>query len=181
MHTKGFVLWFTGLSGAGKTTVANLVEKRLRRYRTYVQRLEGDLIRLELCSDLGFSKKDRDENIRRAAFVARLLAENGVAVVCDFISPYEEARNKARASIENFIEIYVNCPIEVCIERDVKGLYAKALRGEISNFTGISDPYEAPKNPEVTLYTNKECPAESVDRVMQYLVKNGYLSTNCVF
>jgi len=143
---EGFVLWFTGLSGAGKTTLAKELEKELRRRgMRFVQRLDGDVVRQDLTRDLGFSKEDRDENIRRVTFVAELLSKNGVATTCSFISPYRKAREEARRRCHNFIEVYVECPLDTLIARDPKGLYKKALAGEITGFTGIDDPYEPPE------------------------------------
>ncbi len=173
---EGFVVWFTGLPASGKTTIAKAVEEELRRRGVpHVQRLDGDIVRQDLTRDLGFSKEDRDENIRRVAFVASLLAANGVAVLCAFVSPYREARRRARARCKNFVEVYCRAPLEVLIERDPKGLYKKALAGEIKNFTGIDDPYEEPENPEVICDTDKETVAESVAKVIQYLESRGLI------
>ncbi|MGC8834226.1 MAG: adenylyl-sulfate kinase, partial [Armatimonadota bacterium] len=144
MNNKGFTVWFTGLSGAGKTTISQLVAEEIRRRGRNVEILDGDVVRTHLSKGLGFSKEDRDTNIRRIAFVCKLLTRNGVAVIAAAISPYRDVREEARREIGNFVEVYVRCPLEVCIQRDVKGLYQKALRGEIPNFTGISDPYEEP-------------------------------------
>ena len=141
----------------------------------YVQRLDGDIVREDLTRDLGFSKKDRDENIRRVTFVAELLSKNGVATIVSFISPYHEARNKARQKCNNFIEVYVKCDRDTLIERDVKGLYKKAINGEISDFTGINDPYEEPRNPEITLDTSKESIQQSLDRIIAYLDDNDFV------
>jgi len=148
---KGFTLWFTGLSGSGKTTLARALEPELRRRGLKVERLDGDIVRQSLTRDLGFSKEDRDKNIERVTFVARLLTRNGVAVLCSFISPYIERRAKTRKEIGAFVECYVECPLDVLIERDVKGLYKKALAGEIENFSGVSDPYEPPPAPEIVV------------------------------
>src|SRR5688572_22683184 len=155
MH-KGFILWFTGLSGAGKSTLSeNLV--RIFRERGYrVELLDGDVVRTNLSKGLGFSKEDRDVNIRRIGWVCRLLSRNGVIAITAAISPYREVREEVRGSIENFVEVYVHCPIEVLADRDVKGLYKKALAGEILNFTGVSDPYEPPANPEIAVDSSKE-------------------------
>jgi len=141
---QGFTLWFTGLSGAGKTTVAVALEKELRARGVKVERLDGDTVRKSLTRDLGFSKEDRDKNIERVTFVAKLLSRNGVGVLASFISPYRATRAMVREETTNFIEVFVNAPLEVCADRDVKGLYAKAFAGEIPNFTGVSDPYEEP-------------------------------------
>jgi adenylyl-sulfate kinase len=143
-----------------------------------VERLDGDIVRRSLTSDLGFTKEDRDENIERVTFVAKLLTRNGVAVICSFISPYRERRAKTRKEIEEggtFIEAYVECPLEVCAERDVKGLYEQAFAGKIENFTGVSDPYESPENPEIVCRTADETIEESVARVLGYLEENGYI------
>lgn len=172
---KGFTLWFTGLPCSGKSAVADRVAEILRAHNLKVERLDGDVVRKSLCRDLGFSKKDRDENIRRVAFVAKLLTRNGVAVLTSFISPYREIRDEARREIGEFIEVYVKCPLEVCMSRDVKGMYKKAIRGEIKEFTGISDPYEEPVNPELVLETDRETLEESARKVLDYLKKSGYL------
>ncbi len=172
---KGFTLWFTGLPCSGKSVVADLVAGRLRDRGLRVERLDGDIVRQSLTRDLGFSRKDRDENIRRVTFVAKLLTRNGVAVLTSFISPYREIRAEARREIGAFIEVYAKCPLDVCIERDVKGMYKKAMRGEIKEFTGISDPYEEPLDPEILLETDKETPQESVEKVLKRLDNLGYL------
>ncbi len=172
---KGVALWFTGISGSGKTTVALEVEKRLREEGHYVQHLDGDVVRQHLTRDLGFSRKDRDENIRRISFVAALLTQNDIITLCCFISPYRAARQAARELIGEFVEIYVNAPLDVCEKRDVKGLYAQARAGKIPEFTGISDPYEPPENPEIELKTDTECVNESVQTVIQYLKVKGYI------
>lgn len=172
---KGFTLWFTGLPCSGKSAVADRVAEILREHNLKVERLDGDVVRKSLCRDLGFSKKDRDENIRRVAFVAKLLTRNGVAVLTSFISPYREIREEARKEIGDFIEVYVKCPIEVCMSRDVKGMYQKAIRGEIKEFTGISDPYEEPLHPELVLETDRETLEESARKVLDYLKKSGYI------
>lgn len=172
---KGFTVWFTGLSGAGKTTVSKLVEKEIRRRGRNVEMLDGDVIRTNLCKDLGFSKEDRDTNIRRIVFVCKLLTRNGAANMVAAISPYHKARDYARSEIDNFVEVFVECPVEVCIERDPKGLYKRALAGEIKHFTGISDPYEEPLYPELMLETDKETPDESAAKVVAKLEELGYL------
>ena len=173
---RGFTLWFTGLSGAGKTTVAEIVEKELRDRIGNVEVLDGDIVRTNLSKGLGFSREDRDTNILRIGFVANLLTRNGVAVIVSAISPYKEARDLVRRDIgDDFIEVFVDCPVEVCAERDVKGLYKKAYAGEIKEFTGVSDPYEPPAAPELTLRTNEEDAAESAKRVITKLEELGYL------
>lgn len=174
-HQKGFVLWFTGLSQAGKTTTADRVYKILKEKGLKVERLDGDIVRKTISSDLGFSKEDRDENIRRIGLVSALLSQNGIGVITSFISPYRQERNRIRKEAQNFIEIFCNCPLEVCEQRDVKGLYEKARRGEIKNFTGISDPYEIPENPEIELKTDKENIETSANKVINYLEKNGII------
>ncbi|MCS3919136.1 adenylyl-sulfate kinase [Fervidibacter sacchari] len=173
---RGFVVWLTGLSGAGKTTIANALAERLKSLGYKVEILDGDVVRQHFSKGLGFSKEDRIENIKRVAYVAHLLARNGIVVIVALISPYREGRNYARQLIGDFVEVYVKCPLNVLIERDVKGLYAKALRGEIQNFTGISDPYEPPENPEVVVETDKETVEESVSKIWQALVELGYIT-----
>ncbi len=179
-NEHGFVVWLTGLSGAGKTTIAHALAERLRATGYKVEILDGDVVRQHFSKGLGFSREDRIENIRRVAYVAHLLARNGVVVITALISPYREGRDYARQLIGNFVEVYVQCPLNVLIERDVKGLYAKALRGEIPNFTGISDPYEPPENPEVVVETDKESVEESVDKIWQVLAALGYLDSSLV-
>lgn len=172
---KGFTLWFTGLPCSGKSAVADKVAEILQEKGLKVERLDGDIVRQSLTRDLGFSKKDRDENIRRVTFVAKLLTRNGVAVLTSFISPYRKIRDEAREKIGNFIEVYAKCPLDVCMERDLKGMYKKAIKGEIKEFTGISDPYEEPLNPEILLETDKETLDESASKVVQKLNDLGYL------
>jgi adenylyl-sulfate kinase len=175
VEQKGFTVWFTGLSGAGKTALALVVEDEFRARGLKVERLDGDIVRQHLTKDLGFSKEDRDKNIERVTFVAKLLTRNGVAVLCSFISPYRDVRARSRAEIGNFVEVYCKCPLEVLIQRDIKGLYKKALAGEISNFTGVSDPYEEPLNPEVVCQTNKETIGESMAKIIDKLEEMGYI------
>lgn len=172
---QGFTLWMTGLSGAGKTTIALIVEKELKRRGLKIERLDGDIVRQSLTRDLGFTKEDRDKNIERVTFVAKLLSRNGVGVIACFISPYRAVRDTARRETTNFIEVFVHAPLEVCVERDVKGMYAKAFAGELENFTGVSDPYEEPVNPELVLNTHKETPEESAARVIAYLEEYEYI------
>jgi adenylylsulfate kinase len=171
----GCTLWFTGLSGSGKTTVSLLVEEELRRRALKVELLDGDVIRTHLSKGLGFSKEDRDTNIKRIAFVAKLLTRNGVIAITAAISPYLETREDARREIGDFVEVFVDCPVEVCIERDVKGLYQQALSGQIKCFTGVSDPYEKPISPEVVLHTDRETVEESVGKVIGRLEELGYV------
>lgn len=175
MEQQGFVLWFTGLSGSGKTTLAKPIEKELKRRGLRAERLDGDIVRQSLTRDLGFTKEDRDKNIERITFVAKLLSRNGVAVMCSFISPYRAVRQKVREETTNFIEIYVEVPLEEAINRDVKGMYQKAINGEIPNFTGISDPYEEPMDPEIRVPTHLESVEESVQRIMAYLEEHEYI------
>jgi adenylylsulfate kinase len=172
---KGFTLWFTGLPCSGKSAVADRVAEILKRQGLRVERLDGDIVRQSLTRDLGFSKEDRNENIHRVTFVAKLLTRNGVAVLTSFISPYREIRAHARQEIGNFVEVYVRCPLDVCMERDIKGMYTKALKGEIKEFTGISDPYEEPLNPEIVLETDKESLEESANKVLKRLKELDYL------
>lgn len=169
----GFTLWFTGLPCSGKSTVGDGVAAILKEKGFRVELLDGDVVRKELTRDLGFSKKDRDENIMRVTFVAKLLSRNGVATLVSFISPYRELRDRARQGTTNFVEVYTKCPVEVCIQRDVKGMYQKAIKGEIKEFTGVSDPYEEPLNPEIVLETDKETVDESVAKVVRRLEELG--------
>jgi adenylyl-sulfate kinase len=175
MEHKGFTIWFTGLSGAGKTTLAREVEKRLRARGMKVEVLDGDVVRQNLSKGLGFSKEDRDTNIRRIGFVCKLLTRNNVVAIAAAISPYREIRDEVRREIGNFVEVYVDCPLEVLMERDVKGLYKKALAGEITNFTGVNDPYEPPLNPEVVIHSDRETVEESVEKIMRKLKELDYL------
>ena len=175
MEHKGFTLWFTGLSGAGKTTLARQVLVRLKKDGYKVELLDGDIIRTNLSKGLGFSKEDRDTNIRRIGFVCDLLTRNDAIAVASAISPYRAIRDELRAKIGDFVEVFVSVPIEVAIERDVKGLYAKALSGEIKNFTGISDPYEEPLTAEIVCETDKETVDESVAKIFSRLGEMGYL------
>src|SRR5580700_6344939 len=168
---QGFTLWFTGLSGSGKSTLSHLVAQRLRESGAKVEVLDGDIVRTHLSKGLGFSKEDRDENIRRIGFVCELLSRNGVIAIAAAISPYRAVREAVRARIPNFIEVYLECPVEVLVERDSKGLYKAALAGEIAHFTGISDPYEPPLNPEVTIHSAEESPEEGLEKILTALRK----------
>ena len=176
MREKGFTIWFTGLSGSGKTTLSNRLDSELRRRGILkIELLDGDVIRTHLSKGLGFSKEDRDANIKRIGFVCKLLSRNGVVAIAAAISPYREIRDVNRMEIGDFVEVYCKCPLEVCIRRDVKGLYRKALAGEIRNYTGVDDPYEEPLKPEVTLETDRETPEQSVMKIIQKLEVLGYL------
>jgi adenylyl-sulfate kinase len=166
---SGCTLWFTGLSGSGKSTLSQLVASRLRALGARVEVLDGDITRTLLCQGLGFSREDREENIRRIGFVCELLSRNGVIAIAAAISPYRASRDELRKRIPNFVEIHMNCPVEVLIERDVKGLYKKALSGEIKQFTGISDPYESPVSPELTIDSSSESIESSVTRIIHRL------------
>ena len=166
---KGFTLWFTGLPCSGKTTLADMVADKLRKIGLKVERLDGDIVRKSLTRDLGFSKEDRDKNIERVTFVAKLLSRNEVATLVSFVSPYREARNNARKETTNFVEVFVKCSVEVCQQRDIKGMYAKAFAGEIKDFTGISDPYEEPENPEIVVEADKRTESECVEQILSKL------------
>ncbi|MDH4208750.1 MAG: adenylyl-sulfate kinase [Anaerolineae bacterium] len=175
MEQQGFTLWFTGLSGSGKTTLAQAVEGILRDRGLRVELLDGDVVRTNLSKGLGFSKEDRDINIKRIGFVCKLLTRNGVVAVGSAISPYREVRDFIRQDIGRFVEVYCQCPLEVLVERDVKGLYRKALDGEIENFTGVSDPYEEPLNAEVVVHSDREDIEESVAKILAKLEDLGYV------
>jgi len=175
MVNKGFTIWFTGLSGAGKSTLSEIIEERLRARGRSVEVLDGDIVRTHLSKGLGFSREDRDTNIKRIAFVCGLLTRNGVVSISAAIAPYAEAREWARKEIGNFVEIYVKCPIEVCRQRDVKGLYKLVDEGKIKGFTGVDDPYEEPEHPELVIETDKETVEESVSRIFAKLTELGYL------
>jgi adenylylsulfate kinase len=172
---RGFTLWFTGLSGAGKTTISEIVEHELRERERQVEVLDGDIVRTNLSKGLSFSREDRNINVLRIGFVANLLTRNGVGVIVSAISPYKEARDQVRRRIVDFVEVFVDAPLEVCAERDVKGLYKKAFAGEIEQFTGVSDPYEPPNAPDLVLKTDEESPAESARKVIEKLEFFGYL------
>jgi adenylylsulfate kinase len=176
MEQRGVTLWFTGLSGAGKTTSSSAIADKLRADSYKLEVLDGDIVRTNLTKGLGFSKEDRDENIRRIGFVSQLLTRNGVIVIVSAISPYRAVREEVREKIGDFVEVFVNAPLAVCEERDVKGLYKRARAGEIKQFTGISDPYEPPNNPEVECRTDLETLDESINKVLDYLKGAGYLA-----
>lgn len=173
---QGVTIWFTGLSGAGKTTIARLVELELHALDQKVEVLDGDIVRTNLCKDLGFSKEDRERNIQCIGFVCQLLSRNGIVAIVAAISPYREAREEVREKIGHFIEVYCKCPLEVLINRDTKGFYRKALEGTILNFTGISDPYEEPLSPELILETDKETPKCCTEKVLEKVKEIGYLN-----
>jgi adenylylsulfate kinase len=177
--TKGFTLWFTGLSGAGKSTIADLVGPELEKNDAKIEYLDGDIVRTHLSKGLGFSKEDRDTNIERIGWVASRLTRHGAAVLVSAISPYAETRRKARELIEahgEFVEVYVKASVEECARRDVKGLYEKAFKGELKEFTGVSDPYEEPVRPELVIDTESETPEESAMRVLEFLGERGLAS-----
>ena len=173
---QGFTVWFTGIPCCGKTTIADQVATLLKKKDYTVERLDGDVVRKGLTNDLGFSKKDRDENIRRVTFVAKMLTRNNDIVLATFVSPYREQRRKARKEIERFVEVYVRCPVDICIKRDVKGMYQKALGGKITHFTGVDDPYEEPEHPDLILDTDTESLEESVQKVMHTMEDLGYIT-----
>src|SRR5215470_18898074 len=181
MVNVGFTIWFTGLSGSGKSTLSTILQQRLGERGRNVEILDGDIVRTHLSKGLTFSKEDRDTNIKRIAFVCSLLTRNGVATVSAAIAPYREARAWARQEIGNFVEVYVKCPIEVCRQRDVKGLYKLVDAGKIKNFTGVDDPYEEPDNPEVVVETGNETPTESVTRIFTKLIELGYLEPEFLY
>jgi len=172
---KGVALWFTGLPCSGKSAIADRLAVILKDQGYRVERLDGDIVRQDLTRDLGFSKADRDENIRRVTFVTKLLARNGVFVLTSFISPYREMRDHARKQAENFMEIYIKTSLETCIKRDVKGMYKKAMAGEIKEFTGVSDPYEEPLKPELIVETDNESLEDSTQKVLRRMKDLGYL------
>ena len=175
MH-EGFTLWFTGMSGAGKSTISERIYERLKQSGAKAELLDGDAVRTHLSKGLGFSKEDRDTNIRRIGFVCELLSRNGVIAIAAAISPYREVRDEVRSRITNFVEVYVHCPVEVLAERDVKGLYKKAMAGEIGAFTGVSDPYEPPENPEITIDSSRETVDASVEKVWGRLSEMGLIA-----
>lgn len=175
MGNRGVTIWLTGLSGAGKSTIAQGLQKHLIALDRRVEVLDGDLVRVNLSKGLGYSKEDRDTNIRRIGFVSNLLTRNGVVTVVAAISPYRDVREEVRRTITDFVEVYVNCPLDVLKARDPKGLYAKALSGELPRFTGISDPYEQPTNPDVVVYTDEETIQESVTKIIRKLEQLGYV------
>src|SRR5436853_3546792 len=180
MANTGFTIWFTGLSGSGKSTLSEVIEQRLKARGRNVEVLDGDIVRTHLSKGLGFSREDRDTNIKRIGFVCGLLTRNGVVCISAAIAPYYEARDWARKEIGNFVEVYVKCPLEVCRQRDVKGLYKLVDEGKIKNFTGVDDPYEEPVHPELVIETDKETIEESVARIFAKLTELGYLEAEDV-
>jgi len=177
MMNAGFTIWFTGLSGSGKSTLSEVIEQRLKALGRNVEVLDGDIVRTHLSKGLGFSREDRDTNIKRIGFVCNLLTRNSVICISAAIAPYREARDWARKEIGNFVEVYVRCPIDVCRQRDVKGLYKLVDEGKIKNFTGVDDPYEEPLHPELIVETDKETVDESVARIFAKMTQLGYLES----
>ena len=171
----GFVVWMTGLPCSGKTTVATGLEEALRERGVKVEVLDGDEVRTNLSKGAGFSKEERGKHALRVAYVSRLLSRNGVASIVALISPYNSFRDHVRETVTNFVEVFVSCPVEVCIERDVKGMYKKALAGEITEFTGVDDPYEEPENPEIVIHADRESPEESVNLILDWLKGRGLI------
>jgi adenylylsulfate kinase len=180
VSNKGFTIWFTGLSGAGKSTLSEAIMERLKAQGRNVEVLDGDIVRTHLSKGLGFSREDRDINIKRIAFVCSLLTRNGIICISAAISPYREAREWARQEIGDFVEVYVKCPIEVCRQRDVKGLYKLVDEGKIKGFTGVDDPYEEPEHPELVIESNNETIEESLVRIFARLEELGYLELEVV-
>jgi adenylyl-sulfate kinase len=175
--TTGFTIWFTGLSGSGKSTVTAILERELRGRGHRVEVLDGDVVRTHLTRGLGFTREDRDENIRRIGWVCELLSRNDVIAIAAVISPYRAVRDEVRARIGRFVEVYMEAPVDVLVARDPKGLYRRALAGEVENFTGVSDPYEPPLDPDVICHSDgRESPDESAQRVMRMLARKGYIA-----
>lgn len=174
MSDRGFTLWFTGIPSSGKTTLSGAVAEKIRQRNFRAEVLDGDIVREELCN-LGFTKEDRDQNVKRIGVVCRLLSRNGVVAVAAAISPYREMRRYVRSRIDDFVEVFVKCPVEVCMERDPKGNYKKALAGEIKNFTGVDDPYEEPENAEIVVETDRLSVDESVALILRRLEELGYV------
>lgn len=178
---QGFILWLTGVSGAGKSTIAKQVERELKERGFLVEVLDGDVVRTNLSKGLSFSREDRDTNVRRVGFVANLLSQNGIAVIVALISPYRDVRDELRSTTTNFIEVYINAPLEVCETRDVKGLYAMARAGKVKSFTGIDDPYEEPLNPDIVCFTLEESIDESSAKITAFLEEKNYIPNNPQF
>jgi len=175
MATTGFTIWFTGLSGAGKTTLAKKIQKTMLKRGMNVELLDGDVVRTNLSKGLGFSKEDRDTNIRRIGFVASLLARNNTVCIAAAISPYKAIRDEVRGMHEHFVEVYTECSLDALEGRDTKGLYKKARAGEIKGFTGVDDPYEAPESPEIVVHTENEGIDESADKIIRHLELKGLI------
>lgn len=178
MQHEGFTVWFTGMSGAGKSTLARLLAKKLSVVHARVEVLDGDVVRQTLCKDLDYGEQDRNENVRRIGFVCELLSRNNVIAIVAAISPYRTARAEVRSRISRFVEVYVECPLSVLVQRDPKGLYQRAIRGEITNFTGISAPYEPPLMPELTVRSDRETPESAVDKIWHEIIRAGLISCN---
>ncbi len=174
-NSSGVAIWLTGMSGAGKTTLASYLHEEFVKKGMPVEMLDGDLVRQVLGKNLGFTLKDRLTNIEQVTFLANLLVKHGINVICSFITPYEISRKHSRSNIERYVEVYVKCPLDVLIERDPKGLYKKALSGEIKNFTGVSDPYEEPLNFDICVETSLQSEEESFNNILSWLEGNGYL------
>ena len=175
---RGFTVWLTGLSGSGKTTIANLLDLRIEEIGLKVEVLDGDSVRMSLSKGLGFTREDRDENVKRIGYVCKLLSRNDVVAIAAVVSPYRQAREQLKNEIERFVEVYVRCPIEVCKQRDVKGLYKKVMLGELQGFTGISDPYEEPTHPDLIVESDRETPQQSVEKILSKLKALGYLGSH---
>jgi adenylyl-sulfate kinase len=175
MQLPGFTIWFTGLPCSGKSTISEILAETIRSERGMVEILDGDVVRTNLSKGLGFSREDRETNLKRIAFVCTLLTRNGVPNIAAAISPFQNCREYARESIGNYVEVYTRCSLEACIERDVKGMYKKALAGEIKGFTGVDDPFDEPESPEVIVDTDRETAQESTAKIVKYLRDNGYL------
>jgi len=173
----GFTVWLTGMSGSGKSTTSRLLAERLRHLGCKVEEVDGDFVRTNICKGLGFSKEDREENVRRIGFLCELLSRNGIVAIAAAISPYRAGRDEIRTRVPNFVEVYMKCPLDVLVDRDVKGLYKHALAGEIPQFTGVSDPYEAPLAPEVVIDSSCESPEQGVERILEFLTERSLIPT----
>lgn len=169
MARPGFTIWLTGLPSSGKSTLANLVRNHLQELGLPIEILDGDEVRQRLTKDLGYTRKDREENVSRIAYVAKMITNVGGIAIVALVSPYQESRERAKAEIQNCVEVYLDCPVPICAQRDVKGLYAKAISGQVTHFTGVSDPYEPPTNPDVVVRTGQESPEESLQTIVEKL------------